>query len=265
MLNSITSSLTHRIFPSLPSCMLLHRCLISIALSPLLTDISSDMCRYKFSYAPGYFVDYIEAAKGCPGSKLVTQPNLGLLGSITTTDPVDEGIAVAQKLGDLWTKWASPSTGVPMPSTVYTSPLARCLETTKLVYSRVLAENGGQALHPQVKELLRERLTDHTCDKRSPRSWISQNYPECVLEQGFEEEDALWAADRSETNEEHVARKQRLLEDIFASDDSVFVSLTTHSYAILAILEAVGGPHFRVSEGAIFPLLVRGEKITSKE
>lgn len=37
--------------------------------------------------------------------------------------------------------------------------------------------------------------------------------------------------------------------------------LLTHSYAISAILEAVGAPHFRVAEGAVFPLLVRGEVV----
>lgn len=63
-----------------------------------------------------------------------------------------------------------------------------------------------------------------------------------------------------EVDNEHVARKERLLEDIFANDDSYFVSLTTHSYA-MAIQEAVGAPYFCVSDGAIFPLLVKAKKV----
>lgn len=173
----------------------------------------------------------------------------------------EDGVGLARRSGQLWVEWTE-SNGVPLPETVYTSPLARCLETTKLVYSDVMIKQGRD-FSPVVKELLRERLTNHTCDRRSSRSWISKNYPECILEQGFEEEDLLWRTDRVETNDAHVARKQRLLEDIFANDGSLFVSLTTHSFAISAILETVGAPHFRVSEGAIFPLLIRAEKVPS--
>ena len=56
-------------------------------------------------------------------------------------------------------------------------------------------------------------------------------------------------------------RKQRLLEQIFSDDDSAFVSFTTHSYAISAILEVVGAPHFFVAEGAVIPLIVRGDVV----
>ncbi|KAK4040175.1 phosphomutase PMU1, partial [Parachaetomium inaequale] len=169
------------------------------------------------------------------------------------------GISLARHLGDLWVEWAG-TVGVPLPETLYTSPLARCLETTKLVYAPVMATHG-RSLRPLVKELLRERLTDHTCDKRSTRPWIADNYPTYVLDQDFETEDTLWTADRYETNLEHVARKRRLLEEIFANDKSTFVSLNYHSLIRdLAILEVVGAPHFRVSEGAIIPLLVKAEE-----
>jgi hypothetical protein len=113
-----------------------------------------------------------------------------------------------------------------------------------------------------VKEYLRERLTIHTCDRRSSRSWIEQQYPRYIIENGFEENDTLWDAEVPETPEKHVARKQSLLEDIFDTDDSQFISLTTHSYAVSAILEAVGAPHFRVGEGVMVPLFIRAEKIT---
>jgi broad specificity phosphatase PhoE len=170
-----------------------------------------------------------------------------------------EGVMLAQDLGRKWIKW-SKEEGIPPPETIYTSPLARCLETTKLIYSPVLSETK-RPLAPVVKELLRERLTDHTCDKRSSRSWITSHYPKYVLEPGFEEEDDLWKADAFETADEHRDRKQRLLEDIFSKDTAPFISLTTHSYAISAILEVVGAPHFRVSEGSIVPLLVKAEKL----
>ncbi|KAK0753692.1 histidine phosphatase superfamily [Schizothecium vesticola] len=290
-------------------------------------------CRYKFSVVPGYFIDNVAAAKDCPGSKLTTRPNLGLVERLYESDDaasapksswvrfcqhvetlnrdsapgesfkilfitrhglsvhnavmervgnaawnihwshlegdgnlswVDakltrDGIRLAQSLGELWFNWVE-SSGIPLPGRIYTSPLARCLETTKLVYSAVMTEHGDE-FRPIVKELLRERLTDHTCDKRSSRSWIAENYPNFVLEEGFAEADDLWRADRCETNAQHVARKQQLLEDIFTNDASYFISLTTHSYAISSILEATGAPHFRVCEGAIFPLFVKGARL----
>jgi broad specificity phosphatase PhoE len=114
---------------------------------------------------------------------------------------------------------------------------------------------------PVIKERLRERLTDHTCDKRSPRSWISAHYPEYVLEPGFTEADELWRADRWESDAEHQARAHALLEEVFAGSKASFVSLTTHSYTISAILEVIGAEHFRVSEGAVVTLFVRGMKL----
>ena len=172
---------------------------------------------------------------------------------------MEDGIGQAETLGKFWVQGVR-NDGIPLPETVYTSPLARCLETTKLVYSEVMAVHA-RTLQPIVKELLRERLTDHTCDKRSPRSWIAQNYPDYAFEQNFEETDPLWRADHTETNEKHVARKQRLLEDIFETNDDSFISLSTHSYAISAILEVIGAPNFRVSEGAMVPLFVKAVKL----
>ena len=52
-----------------------------------------------------------------------------------------------------------------------------------------------------------------------------------------------------------------MLENIFSIDESAFIGLTLHSYAISAILRAVGLPKFRVREGSSIALLVKGEKI----
>ncbi|KAI0132388.1 histidine phosphatase superfamily [Xylariales sp. AK1849] len=293
-------------------------------------------CQYKFSHIPGFFIDYVDAAKKCPGAKITTQPQLGILerayepldtspttpkdspqwaqfakhvqdlnkrssngesykllyiirhgfgvhnmvmekvGSeawkshwshldggfdVTWDDArlVEAGVAQAQENAQLWIDGARDDE-MPLPETIYTSPLARCLETTKLVYAPVMSQHG-RSLQPMIKESLREFITDHTCDRRSSRSWITQNYPEYIIEEDLSEKDGLWKADSSETHEAHVVRKQKLLEEIFASDPAPFISLTTHSYAVSAILEVVGAPKFRVGEGAMIPLFVKAEKI----
>jgi len=149
---------------------------------------------------------------------------------------------------------------VPLPGTIYTSPLARCLETTRLIFAKVF-EQQKQQFRPIIKESLRELLTDHTCDRRSTRSWIEEHYPDYVIEPGFSEEDKLWTGGRWETFEEHTARKQQVLEEIFSTDENTFVALTVHSYAMSAILRAVGWSEFRVQEGSSVALFVRAEKV----
>lgn len=171
---------------------------------------------------------------------------------------MDKGITEATDLSKLWLGEAQKD-ALPLPETIYTSPLARCLETTKLAYTQVLAEHGRR-LQPVVKEKLRERITDHTCDRRSSRSWIEKNYPDFIIEDGFSELDESWNANTSESLEQHIARTKRLFDDIFTHDTSPVISLTTHSYTVTAILAVVGYTKFLVDEGTIIPLLVRAER-----
>lgn len=122
---------------------------------------------------------------------------------------------------------------------------------------------------PIVKEKLRERLTDHTCDKRNARQWIAEQYPDYFIEVGFAETDELWEAWRNppEDHENHVKRKTELLHDIFTHDSSTFISLSTHSYALSAILSSLGATKdqtFRIGEGVMVPLFVKAVRETVK-
>lgn len=181
---------------------------------------------------------------------------------------VESGAAKARELGAQLARWTAAE-GVPLPESVYTSPLVRCLETTRLVFADAFAAHA-RPLRPVVKEALRERLTNHTCDRRSDRAAIAAAYPDCVIEPGFAETDTQWRARppagapaTAETPEQHRARKQALLEDIFAHDPAEFVALTTHSYAVTALLAALGEPDFRLGEGAMVALLVKGRRRTA--
>ncbi|KAK1596662.1 phosphoglycerate mutase [Colletotrichum navitas] len=171
---------------------------------------------------------------------------------------VDKGIQQAKELSAFWAG-ATSTEKVPFPESFYTSPLRRCLETSRLAFG-ALVEAKGEEFRPLIKEGLRERMTDHTCDKRSSRKSIESAYPKYMFEPGFTEEDQLWKADRFETTEEHVARKQQVLDEIFSTDANQFVSLTVHSYAISAILRVGGQEEFRVREGSSIALFIRGEK-----
>jgi broad specificity phosphatase PhoE len=94
---------------------------------------------------------------------------------------------------------------------------------------------------------------------------IIANFPDYFISPDFSEEDTLWRSDRFETPEEHAARKQQVLEDIFDHDSNQFIHLTTHSYAISAILDVLGMKTFRVREGSSIAILVKAEKIPSGE
>ena len=141
-------------------------------------------------------------------------------------------------------------------SAVLSSPLRRCLRTVQLAFSAKLASK-----RPIVKEMLRERLGVHTCDQRSSRSWIAENYPSFDIEAGFSEVDVLWNPDRRETLEEHVTRSTELLDDIFDGDYGDYVVLATHSGASRSLFAATGWKKVPVAAGAVYPLFVCAEKL----
>ncbi|KAG6004282.1 hypothetical protein E4U43_000766 [Claviceps pusilla] len=171
------------------------------------------------------------------------------------------GIQSVKELGQFWLD-AVQNDGLPIPQTLYTSPLARRLQTTDHVFSRPM-EVHRPPFQPIVKEHLRERFTMHICDLRRPRSWIEKNYPGYKIEDNVTERDALSCQTREETDEEHCARKQQALEEVFSTDNNnnnnISISLTIHSFAISAILRVCHGEPFKVREGTSLALLVRGE------
>lgn len=105
-------------------------------------------------------------------------------------------------------------------------------------------------------------MGEHTCDRRSSRSAIEAEYPLYRIEGGFSEEDNLWDPKIRESDEERSARLRVFLEDIFATDENVFVSMTAHSGAITSILEATGHRRFPLATGGVIPVLVKAELVT---
>ncbi|KAH6975968.1 histidine phosphatase superfamily [Ilyonectria sp. MPI-CAGE-AT-0026] len=175
----------------------------------------------------------------------------------------DVGIQQARDLNTFWTDLIATD-GAPLPQTLFTSPLARCLQTTEYIFGPLMVAHT-RPFQPIVKELLRERITLHTCDLRRPASWIRENYPAYELEDGFAEADSFGRDGHAETDDEHVARKQAALEDIWSRECGDVVSLTVHSYAIRAIQAACGGKTCRTREGTSIAILVKGERSADDE
>ncbi|CAG8075862.1 unnamed protein product [Penicillium nalgiovense] len=154
--------------------------------------------------------------------------------------------------------------GIPSPESYYVSPLNRCLETAQITFQGLVIP-GTYPFKPIIKELLRETMGQHTCDRRSTASEIAEEYPEYRFEAEFSEEDKLWDPEVRESNEHRNDRLRGLLNDIFAHDESTYISLTAHSGAITSILEVLGHRRFALATGAVIPVLVLVEKVTPSQ
>lgn len=150
--------------------------------------------------------------------------------------------------------------GIPPPETYYVSPLTRTIETADLSFQE-LDLPKTKPYKPLIKELLREALGIHTCDRRSTKSHIAKAFPHVTFEAGFSEEDRLWEPDYREPGSARRYRLAQLLDDVFATDDNVFLSLTAHSGAIASILEATGHRAFALETGGVIPIFVKAEKV----
>ncbi|KAF2087678.1 phosphoglycerate mutase family protein [Saccharata proteae CBS 121410] len=182
-------------------------------------------------------------------------------GTVTWADAhlTDAGQQQALVANAFWQK-ALSAAKIPPPQSYYTSPLARCLATANLTFGGLeLPED--RPFKPVVKELLREAIGVHTCDRRSSKTWIHDSYPDFPIEHGFAEDDPLWKADLRETTSAQVLRMTALLTDIFTHDSNTFISLTSHSGSIGAILTAIGHRTFSLVTGAVIPVLVKAERL----
>ena len=171
------------------------------------------------------------------------------------------GLRQARDLNAFW-KNAFSTEKVPMPERYYTSPLIRCLETVDGSFSG-LDQPDDRPFRPLIKEKLRERLGVHTCDRRSTLSSIKAVYPGYEIEAGFVEEDGLWDPEVRESLDAHVVRTKVLLDDIFSNEPGTFISVTAHSGTIHALYVATKHSEVWVEPGAVVPLLVRAERMSS--
>lgn len=155
--------------------------------------------------------------------------------------------------------------GIPVPETYYVSPLTRTIETADLTFKN-LDLPAGQEYRPYIKELVREALGIHTCDRRSTRSEIESKFTHLTFEPGFEEQDELWKKDYREPVSARNYRLATFLDDVFANEEEgkVILSMTSHSGAIGSMLEVLGHRAFRLETGGVIPVVVRAERVEGK-
>jgi len=182
-------------------------------------------------------------------------------GTVTWADAriTPDGAAQAVKANKFWSSQIDTQK-IPTPESYYTSPLTRCLETAKLTFDGLHLPDRHPFI-PKIKELFREAIGVHTCDRRSTKTEIHENYPTYTFEEGFEEVDPLWDPIVRETDSAQDARTKIVLDDVFSSDDATYLSITSHSGEIGALLRVLGHRTFSLSTGQVIPVLVKAEII----
>ncbi|KAL9006199.1 MAG: hypothetical protein Q9188_001078 [Gyalolechia gomerana] len=170
-----------------------------------------------------------------------------------------EGVTQAQIVNAFWASEIR-NQKIPTPQNYYTSPLTRCLATANITFSG-LDLSSRHSFVPTVKELFREGISGHTCDRRGSKSYIQSAFPSYQIESGFTETDQLWEAYHAETQVDQDIRSKIVLDDVFSNDRETYISITSHSGEIASLLRVLGHRTFRLSTGAVIPVLVKAETI----
>ena len=167
------------------------------------------------------------------------------------------GVDQAQVANAFW-KHEIAVQKIPQPQSYYTSPLTRCLQTANITFSG-LETPEYYPFVPTVKELLREGISIHTCDHRGTRAYIHNLFPSWNIEPGFTEADELWDGVTAETPDAQNARSKKWLDQVFATDDHTWISITSHSGEIASTLSVLGHIPFSLNTGAVIPVLVKAQ------
>ncbi len=167
------------------------------------------------------------------------------------------GVTQALAVNTFWKREIAEQE-IPTPQSYYTSPLTRCLKTANYTFNG-LDLPARHPFVPTVKELFREGISGHTCDRRNTSTYIHNLFPHYRIEAGFAEKDALWEALHGETQVDQNHRSKIVLDEVFKSDDSTYISITSHSGEIASILQVIGHQPFSLSTGAVIPVLVKAE------
>jgi broad specificity phosphatase PhoE len=200
-------------------------------------------------------------------------------GTVTWADAklTENGVEQARKVNSFWARLLSEE-GIAAPDSYYTSPLYRCLDTARLTFANLTLPKKKPFV-PTVKEFLREGISAHTCDRRSSKSYIHQQFPSFIFEKGFSEADPYWEELMAEPSAAQDVRSKAVLDDIFTHDDATYISITSHSGEIGSLLRGtstspslllsnssrlthvvhtvLGHRSFKLATGAAIPVLVK--------
>ncbi|KZS91549.1 phosphoglycerate mutase-like protein [Sistotremastrum niveocremeum HHB9708] len=165
------------------------------------------------------------------------------------------GESQAKALNEAWK--AAVASGMHTPERWYCSPMRRTASTLELTFDSLLPPH----IRPKFIENLREHHGVHTCDKRISRTELGSLFPNFEFPDPFSEEDILWDPDHRETEEELRTRLSKAIEEVILDGwDSTFISITSHSGAIRAMLKVIGHPPVQLQTGGVVPVILKISK-----
>ncbi|GMF02232.1 unnamed protein product [Ambrosiozyma monospora] len=107
------------------------------------------------------------------------------------------------------------------------------------------------------KESLREWIGIGSHTIRRSRAYLEQRYPSWSYEANFPLNDTLYSPYEGESDSAMQWRGKQFLDDVFNSDESVFISATSHGAIGDGVLAAAGHRPFTLSNSAIIPLVIK--------
>lgn len=159
--------------------------------------------------------------------------------------------------------------GAPIPSKFYSSPFTRSCQTLVNTWLDITLTESAAPKKPLIKELIREQIGVHLCDKRSTKSVIESRFSKYgfEIEENFTEKDELYKDDVRETVLEQVSRLHDFLQFLFekewdgdsvSDEKDVYVSVTSHAGTTRSLLLALGHNRFTIAAGGMIPVVVKG-------
>ncbi|KAH8150449.1 uncharacterized protein LAJ45_05662 [Morchella importuna] len=167
----------------------------------------------------------------------------------------EKGISEVHRTRDAW-KSQIPF-GVPLPQIHFVSPLSRSLSTLVETWKTIALDPP----RPLVNELLRETLSLHYGDHRSPASELRERYPEVYfpMDGSFPEEDPLWNYHR-ESLQGRNGRIKYAMDNMIAASNETYISMTSHSGVINSTLVALGHRPYNLQTAGMIPVVVKVER-----
>jgi len=165
---------------------------------------------------------------------------------------------------DAHSVWATEmSAYLKLPTTVYCNPLTRCLVTSTITFAGFhrffMNKWGSSPTIPVIKvvvENCREKCDQETAMKRRSRTYITQMFPNFIIEDGFTEDDQLWHPGK-DTDNNVSGRANDVLDRIFNADNSGdFISITTDEAFINSFLITINERTCTMPLGGVLPIVV---------
>ncbi|KDN39746.1 hypothetical protein K437DRAFT_258915 [Tilletiaria anomala UBC 951] len=180
------------------------------------------------------------------------------------------GVSQAQAVNSMWKRLLSEAPPndedrPPLPTILFSSPMQRSAVTLRMTYDGVLLGantiEGRAPLVPRMRELWRETLTTHMCDRRADKTVIQQRFPEFEIEESMTEKDELFMEVLEEDATSAIRLRHSLSQTFTESEGHQIIGITLHSGVMLGLMTAVGHAVFKPKICGVVPMIVKATPV----